>query len=262
MYSAPTSAGKTLVAELLVLKRVLETKRKALIILPFVSVAREKMYSLQALFQDCGIKVGGFMGSHSPAGGLTQVDIAVCTIEKANGLINRLMEEDTLNILGCVVVDELHMVGDSHRGYLLELMLTKLAYVTKSRSAPSEHVQLIGMSATLPNLPLLASWLQAALYHTDFRPIPLAEHIKVDNKIMTKELDTLREIPAELVSPDDGDHILALCMETVRAGHAVLVFCPSKAWCEKLCETVARKFYNLCHSQEAEGILNKNNTLF
>ena len=36
-----------MVAELLMLKRVLETKRKALFILPFISVAREKMFYLQ-----------------------------------------------------------------------------------------------------------------------------------------------------------------------------------------------------------------------
>lgn len=47
VYSAPTSAGKTMVAELIVLKRVLETRKKALIILPYVSVAREKMLQLQ-----------------------------------------------------------------------------------------------------------------------------------------------------------------------------------------------------------------------
>ena len=47
VYSAPTSAGKTLVAELLLVKRVLEVGKKGLVILPFVSLAREKMFALQ-----------------------------------------------------------------------------------------------------------------------------------------------------------------------------------------------------------------------
>ena len=46
------------------------------------------------------MSVSGFMGSYSPPGGLSQVDVAVCTIEKGNGLINRLMEEQKLNQLG------------------------------------------------------------------------------------------------------------------------------------------------------------------
>ena len=35
----------------------------------------------------------------------------VCTIEKANQLITRLLEDDLMGLLSCIVVDELHMVG-------------------------------------------------------------------------------------------------------------------------------------------------------
>lgn len=31
--------------------------------------------------------------------------------------INRMLEDQTLDILSCLVVDELHMVGDEDRGY-------------------------------------------------------------------------------------------------------------------------------------------------
>jgi len=55
--------------------------------------------------------------------------VIVATIEKANALVSRMLEEECLEQLCCVVVDELHMVGDEDRGYLLELLLTKLRCV-------------------------------------------------------------------------------------------------------------------------------------
>ncbi|XP_070322130.1 DNA polymerase theta isoform X1 [Odocoileus virginianus] len=260
VYSAPTSAGKTLVAELLILKRVLEMRKKALFILPFVSVAKEKKYYLQSLFQEVGIKVDGYMGSTSPTRHFSSLDIAVCTIERANGLINRLIEENKMDLLGMVVVDELHMLGDSHRGYLLELLLTKICYITqKSASCQadlaiplSNAVQIVGMSATLPNLELVASWLNAELYHTDFRPVPLLESVKIGNSIYDSSMKLVREFQPMLQVKGDEDHVVSLCYETIRDNHSVLLFCPSKKWCEKLADTIAREFYNLHH--QAEGL--------
>ncbi|XP_064375829.1 DNA polymerase theta isoform X2 [Dromaius novaehollandiae] len=253
VYSAPTSAGKTLVAELLILKRVLETRKKALLILPFVSVAKEKKRYLQALFQEVGVQVEGYMGSISPAGRFSALDVAVCTIEKANGLINRLIEENQMDSLGMVVVDELHMLGDSHRGYLLELLLTKVRYLTekvakrqaKMISPGFSGIQIVGMSATLPNLGLLASWLDAELYCTDFRPVPLMEWVKIGSNIYDSSMNLVREFQPKLQPKGDDDHVVSLCYETVCDGHSVLLFCPSKNWCEKLADIIAREFYNL-----------------
>uniref|UniRef100_A0A672S859 DNA polymerase theta n=1 Tax=Sinocyclocheilus grahami TaxID=75366 RepID=A0A672S859_SINGR len=199
VYSAPTSAGKTLVSELLILKRVLETRQKAMFILPFVSVAREKMFYLQNVFQEVGVRVEGYMGNTSATGGFSALDVAVCTIEKANGLINRLIEEDKLDLLGIVVVDELHMVGDSGRGYLLELLLTKIQYIAqKNTESTSAGVQIVGMSATLPNLELLARWLNAELYSTNYRPVPLMEWVKIGTNVYDGSMNLVRQFTPAL----------------------------------------------------------------
>ncbi|XP_057401821.1 DNA polymerase theta isoform X3 [Balaenoptera acutorostrata] len=201
------------------------------------------------------------MGSTSPTGHFSSLDIAVCTIERANGLINRLIEENKMDILGMVVVDELHMLGDSPRGYLLELLLTKISYITKKSascqaylaSPLSNAVQIVGMSATLPNLELVASWLNAELYHTDFRPVPLLESVKIGNSIYDSSLKPVREFQPMLQVKGDEDHVVSLCYETIRDNHSVLLFCPSKKWCEKLADIIAHAFYSLHH--QAEGLV-------
>ncbi|XP_025417440.1 DNA polymerase theta-like isoform X2 [Sipha flava] len=244
VYSAPTSAGKTIVAEILTMQTILERDKKVLIILPFVSVVREKMLYFQELFEGTNKRIAGFMGSYTPTGGLRSINVAIATIEKANGIINRLMEDDGLQDIGCVVVDELHMLGDSNRGYLLELLLTKIKYMSKIRSNLS--IQIVGMSATLPNLELLAKWLDASLYETDFRPVPLKQYLKIGKHVYNASNLTLNHIiKPSITFKNDPDDIIHLCIETILQGYSVLIFCFTKKWCESLALDIASEIKRL-----------------
>jgi replicative superfamily II helicase len=78
-----------------------------------------------------------------------------------------------------VAVDELHLIGDEQRGYLLELILSKLAFLS--------NIQVISMSATFPNLQQVATWLKAELYVTDYRPNRIDEYIKEGQKFFKLE---------------------------------------------------------------------------
>ena len=73
---------------------------------------------------------------------ILQGRIVALTFMQANWLVNDALEKCTVDDLGAVVMDELHMIDDEHRGYLMELMATKLLTL-------QGKAQLIGMSATL-----------------------------------------------------------------------------------------------------------------
>ncbi|XP_023017282.2 DNA polymerase theta isoform X1 [Leptinotarsa decemlineata] len=260
IYSAPTSAGKTLVAEILALKTIFEIKKKVIFILPFVSIVREKMYYFQDLLETSGIRVEGFMGSHNPPGGFHPVRLALCTIEKANSLINRLLEENQLSEIGTILVDELHLLGDPNRGYLLELLLTKLKYV--SQKDDKLQIQIIGMSATLPNLHQIAKWLNAELFTTSFRPIPLHEQVHICGEIYDRNLKLIRKLTPLPNLAVDTDNILQLCLETIKESCSVLIFCPTKNWCENLAQQISTAFLKMgrCDSEWGKLLRSQLNT--
>ena len=75
------------------------------------------------------------------------------------------------------------MVGDGSRGFLLELICTKLLLAATDLSAnpspkmspkssssikPATKTQIVGMSATVPNLEQMGEWLNAIVYRLDF----------------------------------------------------------------------------------------------
>ncbi|KAI8130699.1 DNA polymerase theta [Lucilia cuprina] len=250
VYSAPTSAGKTLVSEILLLKTVLERSKKVLLILPFISVVREKMFYLQDLLTSAGYRVEGFFGGYTPPGGFDSINVAICTIEKANSIVNKLLEQGKLNDIGTVVVDEVHLISDPGRGYILELLLAKILYMSRKYGL---QIQVITMSATLANVELLKKWLDAELYITDFRPVALQEMIKIGNKIYDNHLKLLRSVTEPSVNvkepfpelQNDSDHVAQLCIETLVDGCSVIVFCPSKDWCENLATQLAGSIHSL-----------------
>ncbi|KZV31628.1 helicase and polymerase-containing protein TEBICHI [Dorcoceras hygrometricum] len=280
VYCASTSAGKSFVAEILMLRRVLSTRKIALLVLPYVSICAEKAEHLEVLLQPLHKHVRSYYGNQGGSSIPKDTSIAVCTIEKANSLVNRLLEESRLSELGTIVIDELHMVSDQSRGYLLELMLTKLRYAagegnigsssgesagtSSGKSDPARGLQIVGMSATLPNVAAVADWLQAALYETNFRPVPLEEYIKVGSRIYNKEMETVRVIPREAdLCGRDPDHIVELCNEVVQEGHSVLIFCSSRKGCESTARHIVKylKKISICHRSEDNDFFDANSAI-
>eukprot|EP01125_Pyxidicula_operculata_P007476 TRINITY_DN2542_c0_g1_i3.p1 TRINITY_DN2542_c0_g1~~TRINITY_DN2542_c0_g1_i3.p1 ORF type:complete len:468 (-),score=79.14 TRINITY_DN2542_c0_g1_i3:253-1656(-) len=256
IYSLPTSGGKTLVAEITLLRTVILKNKKALFVLPFVSIVTEKVQSLEEFGRKLSFQVEGYYGGEGVMPPPPGNQICVATIEKANSIINNLIEEGRLSELGCVVVDEFHMISTEGRGHILELLLTKILYVSNN------GVQIIGMSATIPNLEELCDWLYATPYQHNFRPVPLQEYYKVGDTLHSKDGVVVKKFAVSpQFSKTDPDQISDICLEVIPES-SVLVFCSSKDSTEQTAEMLAKVFEHHPHlikhkADEKQSILQK-----
>ena len=65
---------------------------------------------LEVLLEPLGKHVRSYYGNQGGGTLPKDTSVAVCTIEKANSLLNRLLEDGRLSEVGIIVIDELHMV--------------------------------------------------------------------------------------------------------------------------------------------------------
>jgi DNA polymerase theta len=109
VYFAPTSGGKSIVSEILMLRAILGFKKRAIYVLPYVSIVSEKTQYLSRLLENVNVKILQ-LHSQSESVWTPNCDIAICTIEKANSLLNKLIEEQLFFDVEFFIIDEFHLV--------------------------------------------------------------------------------------------------------------------------------------------------------
>jgi helicase len=174
VLAIPTSSGKTLVAEICMLKTILDGRGKALYLVPLKSLAREK-YSEFKKYETLGITTAMSVGDYdSPGRSLNDADIVIVTTERADSLVRH--KAGWINDVGIVVADEVHLINDTKRGPTLEMVLAKLTQIVTD-------IQVVALSATISNANQIAEWLNAELVRDTWRPVPLSEGVYLDGRI-------------------------------------------------------------------------------
>jgi helicase len=208
---APTGAGKTVIGMTAALRAVVQQRRKAAWLVPQRSLTDELDREL-AGWRRAGLRVERLSGEHAvDIERIHQADLWVATTEKFEAICRASAFRESLAGVGALVVDEIHMLGDTERGAVLEALLARI------RDGGAD-TRIVGLSATVSNAEQIADWLRAKLLRCAWRPsrltwqlpsVPASSDFAVTEAARTR----LAAAITEMVTGDGG---------------SVLVFCGSK----------------------------------
>jgi replicative superfamily II helicase len=159
IVSAPTGAGKTLVAEFAI-HMALATGKRIAYTTPLKALSNQKFNDFTRAFgaETVGILTGDV--KVNPHG-----RVLVMTTE----ILRNALYGSGLDDLGYIVLDECHYMGDEARGTVWEEIIV---------NAPTD-VLLVGLSATVANVKEIADWISIVhrpivpIFHPH-RPVPLS----------------------------------------------------------------------------------------
>ncbi len=173
LICTPTASGKTLIAEIAMLQNIYNNIGKAVYIVPLKALASEKYEYFKNKYKD--LKVALSIGdTDSSDTYLEKFDIIITVSEKLDSLIRH--KAPWLRHVSTIIIDEIHLLNDPHRGPTVEIVITILRQVLKK-------AQFIALSATIGNPKELAEWLNAELVIYDWRPIDLHKGIYLDGDV-------------------------------------------------------------------------------
>jgi replicative superfamily II helicase len=229
VVSAPTSSGKTMIGELAALRSVLE-RRRALFLFPLKALVNDKRRHFEDVYGPFGVRTIEATGETDDITPLLrgQYDVALLTYEKFAAVA--LTHPHVLEQAGAVVVDEVQMIADEHRGANLEFILTLLRAARRHGIEP----QLVALSAVIGDTNGLERWLGARLLRRTERPVPLDEGIVLrDGRFRYIDGDTGAEgitPPVFHPIPADGNRawVIPLVQRLVAEQKQVIVFRETK----------------------------------
>ncbi|MFI7894643.1 DEAD/DEAH box helicase [Streptomyces sp. CACIS-1.16CA] len=209
---APTGAGKTPIGMVAALEAYARG-RKAAWLVPQRSLTDELDRDLQ-LWRSRGLRVVRLTGEAAVDTELIRsADVWVATTEKFEAICRAGSLRDSLAEVGCLVVDEIHLLGDPTRGAVLEALLARVR-------EDSAGTRIVGLSATVANAEEVARWLGARLLRTTWRPTRLTWQLPL--------LDPVEETDWAARAAVRTGAAVRIARQVTDDGGSVLVFCGSK----------------------------------
>ncbi len=168
---APTGAGKTPIGMVAAL-HVHAQGRKAAWLVPQRSLTDELDRDLES-WRRAGLHVVRLTGEFAvDAEAIRTADVWVATTEKFEAICRTGSLRTALAEVGCLIVDEIHLLGDPTRGPVLEALLARVR-------EDAGQVRIVGLSATVANADEVAEWLGAHPVRVAWRPTRLTWQLPV-----------------------------------------------------------------------------------
>jgi activating signal cointegrator complex subunit 3 len=182
LVGAPTGSGKTVTAELAVLRLLrAHPGKKAIYIAPLKALVRERMADWRRKLVDTlGLKLVELTGDVSPdMHALRTADVLCTTPEKWDSVSRGWQSRGYVRDVGLVIIDEVHLLGEE-RGPVLEVIVSRMRFIASQGGAGG--CRFVAMTSSLANAHDLADWLgvgEDGLFNfkPSVRPVPLEVHI-------------------------------------------------------------------------------------
>jgi len=177
LICSPSGSGKTLIGEICAVNNIFQDYGKSIYLVPFKALATEKYYYFKKSYERFGINVELSIGDYDIEDSkLQKASIIVTTYEKLDSILRNFIDSAWISEISTIIVDEVHIIGESDRGPRLESLIVRLNEFL-------HNPQLIFLSATIANAEFFNSWLNSLgnntiLIKSDNRPVPL--HYKIE----------------------------------------------------------------------------------